>query len=392
MSCILPLLRVMNQKSTSLMNSGLYTSPATPEYGDNNVTGFQKGWSSERVPLPSNSSRRQISTTALMPFNSGRTVPSKWDDAERWITSPVSSYSVWKTPNAQPHRRPKSKSGPLGAPGLMYLPNYSPSVPILESGSISNFIASSPFTTGVLVPDGVSIHYGAGGNSGGLYTENCMARVTSAPGLSDLFSESSVPSSPDDDTKEPDSVSCAVSRRDMATQMSTDGSTHASPKESSSSNPPGVEQSKQHATTVEIRDVQVDKGAHVSGLSRKSRVRKPKKGLPDVSESISPWDVADGAKSMSKSQREEARIAAWENLQKAKAEAEIQKLEMKLEKKRSASMDKILNKLRHAQLKAQDMRRATSDSQPRQSRRDSQRIIQYFKISSFSSCFVCHIP
>lgn len=66
--------------------------------------------------------------------------------------------------------------------------------------------------------------------------------------------------------------------------------------------------------------------------------------------------------------------------------------QMKLEKKRSASMDKILNKLRHAQLKAQDMRRATSDSQPRQSRRDSQRIIQYFKISSFSSCFVCHIP
>ncbi|MCD7460599.1 hypothetical protein HAX54_043876 [Datura stramonium] len=386
----------MKQNSTSLRNSGLYTSPATPEYGDNHVRGFQKGWSSERVPLPTNSGRRQISATALMPFNSGRTVPSKWDDAERWITSPVSSYGVLKTPNAQPHRRPKSKSGPLGAPGLMYLPNYSPSVPVLEGGSISNFIANSPFTTGVLVPDGVSIHYGAGagGNSGALYAENSMLRATSAPGLSDLFSECSVPSSQDDDDKEPDSLSCAVSRRDMATQMSPDGSIHASPQESSPSIPSGVEQSKHHSAKVEIRDVQVDKGATISGLSRKSRMRKPKKELPDVSESISPWDVADGTKSLSKSQREEARIAAWENLQKAKAEAEIQKLEMKLEKRRSASMDKILNKLRHAQLKAQDMRRATSESQPRQSRRDSHRIIpfrEYFKIAKFSSCFVCRI-
>ncbi|XP_060191212.1 uncharacterized protein LOC132621086 [Lycium barbarum] len=385
----------MKKNSTSLRNSGLYTSPATPEYGDiNHVRGYQKGWSSERVPLPIN---RHISATALMPFNSGRTVPSKWDDAERWITSPVSSYGVWKTPNTQLYRRPKSKSGPLGAPGLMYLPNYSPSMPVLEGGSISNFIANSPFTTGVLVPNGVSIHYGARGVGipGALYAEDNMARATSASRLSDLSSEYSETSSQDDDTKEPDSVSCTVSRRDMATQMSPDSSTHASPQERSPSIPPGVGQSKQHVAKIEIRDVQVDKGAPFSGLSRKSRARKPEKELPDVSESISPWDVADGVNSISKSQREEARITAWENLQKAKAEAEIQKLEMKLERRRSATMDKITNRLRYAQLKAQDMRRATSESQPRQSRRDSQRTIpfrEYFKIASFSSCFVCRIP
>ncbi|KAJ1419131.1 Remorin, C-terminal [Sesbania bispinosa] len=55
-------------------------------------------------------------------------------------------------------------------------------------------------------------------------------------------------------------------------------------------------------------------------------------------------------------QREEAKIIAWESLQKAKAEAAIRKLEMKLEKKRSSSMDKILNKLRRAQMKAEKMR------------------------------------
>lgn len=35
---------------------------------------------------------------------------------------------------------------------------------------------------------------------------------------------------------------------------------------------------------------------------------------------------------------------------------------MKLEKQRSAAMDKILNKLRTAQLKAQDMRNSMADS------------------------------
>ncbi|KAK4346492.1 hypothetical protein RND71_032831 [Anisodus tanguticus] len=374
----------MKKNSTSLRNSGFYTNPATPDYGDiNHVRGFQKGWSSERVPLLNNSSRRRISTTALMPFNSGRTVPSKWDDAERWITSP---YGVWKTPNAQHYRRLKSKSGPLGAR--------------------------------VFVPNGVSIHYGAGagGIPGALYAENSMARATSAPDLSDLCR---LPRQivEYDDTKEPDSVSGAVSRRDMATQMSPDGSTQASPQERSSSIPHEVKQSKHHSAKVEIRDVQVDKGAPFSGLSRKSWVRKPKKELPDVSESISPWDVADGAKvsypilrykfphfqgnwyalnvycSISLKERKPGSLF-WENMQKAKAEAEIQKLDMKLEKRRSASMDKIMNKLRHAQVKAQDMRSTTSESQPHQSGRDSQRIIpfrEYFKIASFSSCFVCRI-
>lgn len=189
----------MRKHNTSLRNSGTYTSPSTPEYGDDHFEGFQKGWSSERVPLPTNSSRRHITATALMPFNSGRALPSKWDDAERWITSPVSGYGTPKTcsKNVQLQKQPKSKSGPLENPGVMYMPNFSPSVPIHEGGSRSNFIANSPFTTGVLVPDGLSIHYGAGSGSrsSALYVDNSMARVSTAPGLSDFFAEYSLPSS-----------------------------------------------------------------------------------------------------------------------------------------------------------------------------------------------------
>ncbi|KAL5131682.1 hypothetical protein HKD37_12G034510 [Glycine soja] len=80
-------------------------------------------------------------------------------------------------------------------------------------------------------------------------------------------------------------VSCVVSRRDMATQMSPQGP------------------------------------YSLAEAQNKSKAGKKKK-----------------AKS------EEAKISAWENLQKAKAEAAIRKLEMKLEKRRASSMDKIMNK------------------------------------------------
>lgn len=121
---------------------GAYSNPGTPEYGGGGEV--PKSWSSERESNPS--IRRHVSgAAAIMPFNSGRALPSKWDDAERWITSPVSSHvSATAIP-----RRPKSKSGPLG---LIYL-----------SPQNGNFMPHSSLTTGVLLPDGFSIRYDDGG-------------------------------------------------------------------------------------------------------------------------------------------------------------------------------------------------------------------------------------
>ncbi|CAK9167128.1 unnamed protein product [Ilex paraguariensis] len=364
----------MKKNSDSLHNSGTYTSPGTPEHGDNNVGGIQKGWQSERVPLQTNSSRRHISAAALMPFNSGRALPSKWDDAERWITSPVSAFDVCKTSVVQPQKRPKSKSGPLGASGVAYFSNYSPAVPVLEGGRVSNLMVGSPFTNGVLVADNMSVHYGGGvsAQSNHVQAKNRMAQPSVVPGWSDLLLEASLASSHDeqlDRTKDAETmVSCVVLRRDKATQMSPEGSTHSSTEEkslfstSAPSIPLALRPHGNHSAKVEVRDVQVDKGATVTCLSRRQTVRKTKKLSPDVEDLASSWEIAEDGKNTSKLQREEAKITAWENLQKAKAEAAIRKLEVKLEKKRSASMDKILNKLSAAQIKAQDMRSFTSES------------------------------
>ncbi|KAK9064874.1 hypothetical protein SSX86_016256 [Deinandra increscens subsp. villosa] len=263
-----------------------------------------------------------------MPFNSGRTLPSKWDDAERWITSPVAGFGVCKsveTPD-QSQKRPKAKSGPLdGAPAVAYFSNYSPAVPVLEGSSSMSFLAGSPLTTGVIVPDG--------------FLPFCQ------------------------DEKDDENGDLRVaSRRDMATQMSSESSPEASP----TCMPPRVEPSGHHSARLEVRDVEVDRGAAMTKQSKRHGIRS--KNTPEANPLALTWNNTEGAMKLSKLQKEEARITAWENLQNAKAEASIRKLEMKLEKKKAASLDKILSKHRAAQMKAEKMRRNMSeDVSPRNS-------------------------
>ncbi|GAA0183116.1 hypothetical protein LIER_30588 [Lithospermum erythrorhizon] len=377
----------MRKSSGSLRNSGTYTSPGTPEYEGGNMGDFPKGWSSERVPPPANGSRRHVNSPALMPFYSGRSFPSKWDDAERWITSPVSAFGVYKNSVVQ-SRRPKSKSGPLGTPGLMYLPNYSPPMVALEAGSARTFGTNSPFPTGVFMADGIQLQYGA------------SAGDRSSRIMSDVLSESSVPSSQDGKNiganETENMVSRVVSRRDMATQMSPDGSNHSSPgrKTLGSTVPRSVSSAKdqQHdrSSKDDIRDVQVDKGTNANMQLKKSRHRKTKRNTSDAQTPAPVWDVTQAAKDTSKLQREEAKIAAWENLQKAKAEAAVRKLEMKLEKRRSESMDKIVNRLRVAEIKAQDMRSSITESRATQRTTNNAGFgRKYITMSRLSACFSC---
>ncbi|PWA37750.1 terminase small subunit, Remorin [Artemisia annua] len=385
--CYSPQLGSVSKSSASFRNSGAYTSPGTPDYGDgNNMGAFQKGWCSERVPL-SNSSRRHISAAALMPFNSGRTLPSKWDDAERWITSPVSGFGVSKSLAPPTNRRPKAKSGPLGGTGtpvVGYFAGYSPAVPVLEGGSNKNFLAGSPLTTGVIVPDGLAFRQGGGMNGG--HTAYGLVQSGNVPGWSELLLEPAYPDSQDEKSDE-NGVSRIVSRRDMATQMSPLCSPESSPPYMASPVEPG----NHHSARLEIRDVQVDKGATMTKHSKRHRRMKINRS-PEANDLALTWNATEGAMQVSKLQKEEARITAWENLQNAKAEASIRKLEMKLEKKKSASMDKILNKHRAAQMKAQEMRRNMSESAAGQAPRTSRkfRSLRRHVTDSLTGCFRCH--
>ncbi|EOA16669.1 hypothetical protein CARUB_v10004858mg [Capsella rubella] len=393
-------------RKTSSNSFGGFLSPGAPSYADN------KGWSSERVPHPSSTTssaaisggRRHIGSASALttPFYSGRAIPSKWEDAERWICSPVATYpqGVCKNPSVtsqfSEQRRQKSKSGPIAPPTLPHphqhptssssaigCYHYSPRMMMrsMDGPPKGLMVVGSPFSTGVLEADrvfrgsvggGVFDGYGHGPGHG--HSRSWV----------DLMSEETSSLSSKTDTEEKAEMMTAVqspvvSRRDIATQMSPE---ETSPNNNNQSPPLAVSVIEPPPCRAEVREVKMDKGAKM--IKRPKRrvmssriIRREQPEVEDNSEasaSSSSWDISEPAMTLSKLQREEAKIAAWENLQKAKAEAAIRKLEVKLEKKKSASMDKILNKLQTAKIKAQEMRRSSVSSEHEQHQQGNHQI------------------
>ncbi|GMI78501.1 hypothetical protein like AT1G45207 [Hibiscus trionum] len=401
-----PRLGGMKKISIATRKSGSFPSPGTPSYHHHSIAGMQKGWSSELVPLHNNGGRRQGNAAGALPFNNGRTLPSKWEDAERWIFSPVSGDCGVRQSIAPPLRRPISKSGPLGRPGMH----------ILDGGHTGNFMAGSPFSVGVIAADGLSIHSRSHGGGFAVRTEHCMARSVSVHGCSEVVNTPSLSSQEADENIDAvkgaaTDISRTVSRRDMATQMSPQGRTHSSPEEMpsfspSKSNPsalPIIELQSIHSSKSEVRDVQVDERVTMARRSKKQRDRKTgksseifddwRKRVVDSRTRTSIWDVTETAKNISKVKREEGKITSWENLQKAKADAAIRKLEMKLEKKRRSSLDKIMNKLRSAQKRAEEMRSLMLANQVHQVTKASHKALSLRRtrqMGSLSGCFTCH--
>uniref|UniRef100_A0A0E0ESY5 Remorin C-terminal domain-containing protein n=1 Tax=Oryza meridionalis TaxID=40149 RepID=A0A0E0ESY5_9ORYZ len=308
--------------SSSFIRSDVFPSPRTPNYWRHrsSVFGYQKGWSSERVPLASKGNRRYPGSSMAFPFSNGRTLPSKWEDAERWIFSPNSSDVLEKTSFA-PARRPKSKSGPLGPPGK-FGGQYS-SVSLLDNGRIGHLTANSPFLAGVLIPE----HYCGEKDNIGRY----MSRTAG------------------------EEASIGIGGKSCLANGGW---------------------SKKHVTRASSKN-----STNVIEVKKKT-----------VESKSSSWELTE-AKSISKVEREQEKITAWEHLQKAKAEAAIQKLVMKIEKKRSSSLDKIWNTLRSAQRRAQVMRETAAANQDEQSSGKAKRTSHLNKngqISSLSGCFTCH--
>ncbi|XVE70092.1 hypothetical protein DITRI_Ditri10aG0043700 [Diplodiscus trichospermus] len=310
--------------------SGAFPSPGTPNYHHHQSSiGMQKGWSSERVPLHNIGGRKQGNAAGVLAFNNGRTLPSKWEDAERWIFSPVSGDGSARQSIVPPQRRPKSKSGPLGPPGIAYYSLYSPAMHMFDGGHTGNFMAGSPFSAGVIAADGLTINSGGHGEGFAVRTEPCMARSVSVHGCSEVVNPPSLPSQDTDEN--PDAVKDAatdisrtVSRRDMATQMSPQGSTHSSPKGSpffSPSTPslPLMELQGIHSSKSEVRDVQVDEKVTVTRWSKKHRARNTGKNSEIVDDwrkravdtKTSTWDVTEAGKNISKYQYQRT----WEEIE-----------------------------------------------------------------------------
>ncbi|KAM7255312.1 hypothetical protein ACFE04_020553 [Oxalis oulophora] len=80
----------------------------------------------------------------------------------------------------------------------------------------------------------------------------------------------------------------------------------------------------------------------------------PNKNIVEVR--AASWEAAEKAKYMARFKREEMKIQAWENHQKAKTEAEMRKIEVEVERMRGGAQDKLMNKLAAARHKAEEKR------------------------------------
>ncbi|KAH0452491.1 hypothetical protein IEQ34_019790 [Dendrobium chrysotoxum] len=421
-----------NSRSTSTCGrANMFPSPETPNFRHSGagVASYQKGWSSERIPLSASRGRKYGSyggNAPMFPFNNGRTMPSKWEDAEKWICSPVSSDGSRRPLMLPPYqRRPNSQRGPLGAlalPGGSCQPALL-QIPCFENGRVASFTGSSPFLAGVLVTEqqfyggDVEGRDGQEGHDGLEKTcppnsEASTDRSTSVSGWLDMLVEpcALLPKSDVDRLdciKEAATVlSQITTRRDVGTQISPEGSMHSSPKRRFS---PSLSPSAFHTITnlqnhfqcLEIKDVQVDDRVTVTKWSKKHFSWCSDRRSTDIIEwerkmvesPASDLEVVVTKRYMSKYDRVEAKVTAWENLQKAKAESAVQKLEMKLEKRRSSSTGKILKRLRSAQRKADTMRSSVVHRQAGPVPRNGGRFSYFGKyviVSSLCACFTCH--
>ncbi|KAJ3695900.1 hypothetical protein LUZ60_001277 [Juncus effusus] len=354
---------------SSRSRSGTFPSPGTPNY-------TRYGWSSERVPLKN---------TTVLPFNHGKKLPSKWEDAEKWILSPVSGANRTPGPPAH-HRRPKSKSGPLGGH---------------TEGYAACSSSPAPFLAGVLIPE-----HGSFGNSDDCGGNNGILRSVSVNGWMDTLMEATAALPPSRQTKPEEKVqitkeaveriTASIMTKDVATQMSSEESATSSPKELSFSYSGPIEEVNNNEgcnAKMEVRDVEIDKQVTVTRWSKKNVLRSfDKRSVDSKGGSSANWEERERVRCTNKSKKEEAKITAWENLQKAKAEAEIRKLEMKLERKRESSMERILSRLRRAQKKAEGMRQSVSSDQDHCVRKPVGKPSPFRrtgKHTSFTGCFPC---
>ncbi|KAJ3689676.1 hypothetical protein LUZ61_018840 [Rhynchospora tenuis] len=89
----------------------------------------------------------------------------------------------------------------------------------------------------------------------------------------------------------------------------------------------------------------------------------------DLESRAADWEEAEKSKYLTRFKRGEARIQAWENHQKAKIEAEMQKIEVDLEKIRARAQEKLMNKLAASKHKANQKRAAAEAKRQKEATR-----------------------
>ncbi|KAI3921097.1 hypothetical protein MKX01_036076 [Papaver californicum] len=334
--------------------------------------------------------------------------PSKWDDAQKWIASPISNRS--KTGQSQAQTAGSRKTGFLG-----YGSRQTSMKVVTEVPEQRSFAMDEAVTKRIDPSQQVS-----------LSRHDSSISVHSATTF--------VP---------PPSTVRSVSMRDMGTEMtpiaSQEPSRNGTPvrvtsptRSPTSSRPASPGRAQPVSSPFQTEDFQVDNnhaelsekelqkktrreimalGAQLGKLNITAWASKEEEdkdastsfktvGVNQIPKTVvetraTAWEEAEKAKYMARYKREEIKIEAWENHQKAKTEAEMRKVEVEVERMKTQAHDKLMNKLAATRHKAEEKRAVAEAKRNRQAAKTEQqadyirrtgRILSTFSFCSWCSC------
>ncbi|CAN6290876.1 unnamed protein product [Urochloa humidicola] len=324
--------------------------------------------------------KRSAAVAALLPPFS-RPTPSKWDDAEKWISSPTSN----RTGRAGP------ATGTVPKKSALAFPEHGGRPP-----AVAKVVSDVPTNTGPLVK-----------NSDGLTQ-------------SDLFKPAQSASIID----EPAPAIRSVSMRDMGTEMTPIASQEpsrtgtpivaSSPTSSRTPTPQRTtefsisnidsnkkemsEEELQMNTRQEIMDLgqMLGKTTVAAWASKEEKAAAHFKSATtnkvvdiDREARATDWQEAEKAKYLARFEREEVKIQVWESHQKAKIEAEMKRVEAKIERKRAREQDRLSHKLAAVSHRAEAKREAAEARRNQEAARAEELAAQIRETGHAPSSFSC---
>ncbi|PIA64120.1 hypothetical protein AQUCO_00201424v1 [Aquilegia coerulea] len=405
---------------------------------------YDSGYDSATVSASAFEFQKTDRAPPRKPFTSKPT-PSKWDDAQKWIQSPTSSFNRNKNGPPQVHGLQGLASRKTGFLGYSRQSSTKIVVEVPEQRPVSleepdtKRIDSSQLTKKEdggqkfvsWVPDQYPIPESY--SKPAVVFENSVAE--SAISLSQH--DSSIASHSATTYVPPPSTVRSVSMRDMGTEMTPIASQEPSrtgtpvrattPLRSPTSSRPSTpgkaapvsspvdkdffqgDSNKKELSEKEIQKrtrreimalgTQLGKMNIAAWASKEEEEKDASSSLKTVAVLQTPnnvietraaaWEEAEKAKYMARYKREDIKIEAWENHQKAKMEAEMRKVEVEVERMRGKAHERLMEKLAATRHKAEEKRAAAEAKRNRQAAKTEQQaeyIRRTGRLPSFSCC------
>ncbi|WVZ55219.1 hypothetical protein U9M48_005910, partial [Paspalum notatum var. saurae] len=325
--------------------------------------------------------KRSAAVAALLPPFS-RPTPSKWDDAEKWISSPTSN----RTGRAGP------ATGTVPKKSALAFPEHGGRPP-----AVAKVVTDVPTTTSgplVKISDGL-IQSDLLKSAQGASVVDEPAPAVRSVSMRDMGTEMTpIASQEPSRTGTPIVASSPTSSRTPTPQRTTEFS--------ASNIDSNKKEMSQEELQINTRQEIMDLGQRLGKTNIAAWASKEEKAAAHLTNTTTDnpvainretraadWQEAEKAKYLSRFQREEAKIQAWENHQKAKIEAEMKRIEAKIERKRAREQDRLANKLAAVSHRAEAKREAAEVRRNQEAARTEEQAAQIRETGHAPSSFSC---